>query len=57
MGFKKMIAGLAFGVSVLAANAASAVEIEYWQYVFDTRVKAMDQLIQKFQTANPGITV
>ncbi|WP_112663178.1 extracellular solute-binding protein [Microvirga flavescens] len=57
MRFKKMIAGLAFGVSVLAANAASAVEIEYWQYVFDSRVKAMDQLIQKFQAANPGITV
>ncbi|MGO4704623.1 extracellular solute-binding protein [Microvirga sp. 2MCAF38] len=57
MRFKKIIAGLAFGVSVLAANAASAVEIEYWQYVFDSRVKAMDQLIQKFQAANPGITV
>lgn len=57
MRFKQMIAGLAFGVSVLAANAASAVEIEYWQYVFDSRVKAMDQLIQKFQAANPGITV
>ncbi|NIX75033.1 extracellular solute-binding protein [Microvirga terricola] len=57
MRFKKMVAGLAFGVSVLAANAASAVEIEYWQYVFDSRVKAMDQLIQKFQAANPGITV
>ena len=57
MRLKKMIAGLAFGFSFLAANAASAVEIEYWQYVFDTRVKAMDQLIQKFQSANPGITV
>ncbi|HVK92393.1 MAG TPA: ABC transporter substrate-binding protein, partial [Mycoplana sp.] len=47
MRLKKMIAGLAFGISVLTANAASAVDIEYWQYVFDTRVKAMDQLIQK----------
>ncbi|WP_210493848.1 extracellular solute-binding protein [Microvirga antarctica] len=57
MRLRKMLAGLAFGVGVLAANAASAVEIEYWQYVFETRVKAMDQLIQKFQAANPGITV
>lgn len=57
MHFKKMVAGFAFGFSMLAAQAASAVEIEYWQYVFDTRVKAMDQLIQKFQAANPTITV
>ncbi|MGO4572107.1 extracellular solute-binding protein [Microvirga sp. 2TAF3] len=57
MRLRKMIAGLAFGFSFLAANAASAVEIEYWQYVFDTRVKAMDQLIQKFQAANPDIKV
>lgn len=36
---------------------ASAVEIEYWQYTFAERVEAMDQLIAKFQAANPGITV
>lgn len=57
MRLRKMLAGLAFGVGALAANAAAAVEIEYWQYVFETRVKAMDQLIQKFQAANPGITI
>lgn len=57
MRLRKMIAGLAFGFGVMAANAASAVEIEYWQYVFDTRVKAMDQLIQKFQASNPDIKV
>nr|WP_229428591.1 extracellular solute-binding protein [Microvirga pudoricolor] len=43
--------------TVLAATGAKAVEIEYWQYVFETRVKAMDQLIQKFQAANPDIKV
>ncbi|MBZ6078551.1 extracellular solute-binding protein [Microvirga puerhi] len=57
MRLRKIIAGLAFGFSFITANAASAVEIEYWQYVFDTRVKAMDQLIQKFQAANPDIKV
>lgn len=57
MRLRKMLAGLAFSVGVMAAGAASAVEIEYWQYVFETRVKAMDQLIQKFQAANPGITI
>lgn len=52
-----LFAGLVAGFSTLAFNAAQAVEIEYWQYVFDTRVKAMDQLIAEFQKANPDITV
>ncbi|NCO22641.1 MAG: extracellular solute-binding protein [Rhodobacterales bacterium] len=38
-------------------SAAQAVEIEYWQYFFDARVAAMEQLIEKFQAANPDITV
>lgn len=52
-----LLAGLVAGFSTFAFNAAQAVEIEYWQYVFDTRVKAMDQLIADFQTKNPDITV
>ncbi len=36
---------------------AHAVEIEYWQYIFDSRIKAMNTLIEKFQEQNPGITV
>ncbi|TDX75606.1 carbohydrate ABC transporter substrate-binding protein (CUT1 family) [Neorhizobium sp. R1-B] len=52
-----LFAGLVAGFSTFAFNAAQAVEIEYWQYVFETRVKAMDQLIAEFQKANPGITV
>lgn len=52
--------------SLLAAAAATAfgatgvradVEIEYWQYFFEARVKAMDELIARFEAANPGITV
>lgn len=50
-------AGLIAGVSFMAMGSAQAVEIEYWQYVFDTRVKAMDQLIANFEKANPDITV
>jgi multiple sugar transport system substrate-binding protein len=38
-------------------SAAAAVEIEYWQYIFDSRVKAMDTLIKTFEAKNPGITV
>lgn len=51
------LAMLATGVSLMAVSAAQAVEIQYWQYVFETRVTAMDQLIQNFQQANPDITV
>ena len=54
---KAKLAGLAAGISFLALGSAQAVEIEYWQYVFDSRVKAMDQLIENFEAANPDITV
>ncbi|SHJ25334.1 extracellular solute-binding protein [Wenxinia saemankumensis] len=47
------------GASALAcfAGSAQAVEIDYWQYIYDTRVEAMDQLIAAFEEANPDITV
>ena len=57
MRFRHMLASVALGAITLAATGAKAVEIEYWQYVFDTRVKAMTQLITKFQEANPDIKV
>ncbi|MCZ0962548.1 extracellular solute-binding protein [Paracoccus benzoatiresistens] len=38
-------------------SAANAVEIEYWQYIYDSRVQAVDQLIEKFEAENPDITV
>lgn len=55
MRLKSMLLGLA--TSLLALSTAQAVEIQYWQYVFETRVKAMDELIAKFQATNPDITV
>ena len=52
---------LAFATATSAvtfvASAANAVEIEYWQYFFDARVAAMEQLIENFEKANPDITV
>ncbi|MGB5841201.1 MAG: extracellular solute-binding protein [Brucella anthropi] len=54
---KLVLAGLVAGLSTFAINAAQAVEIEYWQYVFETRVKAMDKLIENFEKANPDIKV
>ncbi|MFY0680727.1 MAG: extracellular solute-binding protein [Thalassovita sp.] len=50
------LAGLT-GAAALFSSAAQAVEIEYWQYFFDARVKAMEQLIEGFEAENPGITV
>ncbi|MHA3913553.1 extracellular solute-binding protein [Halovulum sp. GXIMD14793] len=48
----------ATAVALLAGSAAMAdVEIEYWQYFYDARVTAMEQLIENFEAANPGITV
>ncbi|MBB5516481.1 multiple sugar transport system substrate-binding protein [Rubricella aquisinus] len=43
--------------ALMAAGSASAVEIEYWQYFFEARVTAMEQLIENFEAANPDITV
>jgi multiple sugar transport system substrate-binding protein len=54
---KLLLASLVAGISALSVTASQAVEIEYWQYVFETRVKAMDQLIENFEKANPDITV
>lgn len=56
--FRKLVFGATTSlVALISAQSVSAVEIEYWQYIFDTRVQAMDTLIERFQEANPGITV
>jgi multiple sugar transport system substrate-binding protein len=38
-------------------TARAQVEIEYWQYTFAQRVTAIDELIKRFEAANPGIKV
>ena len=38
-------------------TARAQVEIEYWQYTFAQRVQAIDELIKRFEAANPGIKV
>jgi len=45
------------GASLLWSGMAQAVEIEYWQYTYASRVEAIDKLINSFEAANPGITV
>lgn len=54
---KALALATATSAAALVGSAANAVEIEYWQYFFDARVKAMEQLIENFEAANPDITV
>lgn len=55
---KNVLRGLFISL-VLAVGFAFAqnVTITYWQYQYDSKVKAMDQIIKDFEKANPGITV
>ncbi|TPW27175.1 extracellular solute-binding protein [Pararhizobium mangrovi] len=52
-----LTAALAAGLGFATLGSAQAVEIQYWQYLYPSRVKAMDQLIENFEKANPDITV
>jgi multiple sugar transport system substrate-binding protein len=56
-GFRGLFLGMLISVGAIAGARAQAVEIEYWQYVFDARVKAMNELIKRFEAANPNIKV
>ncbi|RAH97311.1 ABC transporter substrate-binding protein [Acuticoccus sediminis] len=56
MTLKTAIASAALGAALLSTPAV-AVEIEYWQYYFEGRVQAIDQLIEAFEAENPDITV
>jgi multiple sugar transport system substrate-binding protein len=58
--FRTTLAALAASAAALSlapAAQAQEVTIEYWQYFFDARVTAMEQLIENFEAANPDITV
>src|SRR5690606_32387570 len=46
--------GAVLTLAIGFAQAQDHVEIVYWQYVFDTRVQAMDQLIEQFNAENEG---
>ena len=54
---RNLLASISAAACMTAATQSAAVEIEYWQYIYDTRVTAMDQLIENFEEANPDITV
>ena len=57
---RRPLAALATSAAALAvASSAQAqqVTIEYWQYFFESRVNAMERLIENFEAANPDINV
>ena len=62
MRFTKLVTILA-ALAILASIGGMAlaqddvVEIEYWQYNFQARVDAMNELIAQFEAENPGIKV
>ena len=45
--FNSMMLAL-LALPILWVNSAAAVEIEYWQYTYASRVEAIDKLIEKF---------
>ena len=58
MGTGKLwVAALGMVVALAGTAGAQTVEIEYWQYTFPQRVQAIDELIKRFEAANPGIRV
>ena len=47
---KKTLLGLITGATIaLSSGASQAVEIDYWQYFYQTRVTAIDTLIEQFE--------
>ena len=53
-----VFAVLAVSCALLSASVrAATTQIEYWQYTFKQRVDAMNELIHRFEAANPDIAV
>ncbi len=53
--WKKLAIGAAFATSLLAGTA-SAETVRFW-YHFDNPENPMDDLVAKFEAANPGIEI
>ncbi len=52
----KKLLTLALGLSLASASAAP-VTLTYWQYDFASKVSTMNELIKKFEAANPDIKI
>ena len=44
-------------LAVVVGVGAQTVTITYWQYFYESKVQLVDELIKKFEAANPGIKV
>ena len=56
--FKPNLLIITLGLTLIfSISHVGAVEIEYWQYTYKTRVEAIDRLISSFEAENPGIRV
>ena len=54
---KHLVRAILAAAVVVIATAQAQVTITYWQYDFGTRIAAMEQLIERFNAANPDIIV
>jgi len=54
---RHLLRTLLVAAAVLAATAQAQVAITYWQYDYATRIDAMNQLIDRFNSENPDIVV
>ena len=48
---------MTIAITVLLSCSSRAVEIDYWQYSYKSRIDAMDKLINAFEIKYPDITV
>ena len=46
-----------FVAGAMVPAGAQEITIRYWQYYYDTKVVAIDELIKQFEAENPGIKV
>jgi multiple sugar transport system substrate-binding protein len=49
--------GAAPATGATGSAGSATITLNYWQYVYQSKVNAMDQLIQQFEAQNPGIHV
>jgi len=52
-----VVLSLVLVLSFTVTAQDDVIEIEYWQYNFEARVGAMDQLIEQFEAENPDIRI
>jgi multiple sugar transport system substrate-binding protein len=57
MSWKKLILSLLVLVLVVPAYSYAKVEIEFWQYFYESKKLLVDDLIKEFEAENPDITV